>query len=992
MGRMNAPLYSLNQGEVSKQALGRVDVQSLRLAAGCQVNWMPWVIGPASLRPGLTFIGEVLSDLPTKLLSFVFSKLDTALIELTPNNMRIWVNEVLVQRVAVATTIPDGTFATGQAFNWDTSNTTSGAVVTIASGVCTLQCIPIGGLAQIQQDIAVASTDFNKEHGLRFVVTHGPVTVRAGSAFGKADLINQTTLDTGTHSLACTPTSSDIFLQVESTDAYNKSLTSITIDNPPSGPPIPLQIPTSFGLGDLQNVRADQSGDVVYLGIYGQQQAKIERRSTDGWSVATYHSDDGPFQQSPGITANFSPTQYYGDAFLNSDRPWFQPTHTGAMFRLFSTGQFNQAQLGNNNAYTQPVRVTGVGTTRNYTWTVTGTWTGTLTFQRSYDAPDSGFIDVSTVTVNGTISSSTGGTGGTPDLDNVIAWERVGFKGAGYGSGSAIVVSSYGGGGGFGICRVTSYNSATQVKIQILQPFSTTVATSDWLESDWSGVIGWPTSVSFHEGRLGWFGRDEIWLSSSDSFGGFAEIDNQGNPVGDAGPINVAMGSGPVDTISWGLSLTRLMLGREQSIASTRSSNFDQPLTPTSVVVRDCSDQGAERLPAVKAGKRGIFVQQSGRRIYELFFNAQEFDYDERDLTRLNLDIGKPGFTDIAKATQPDKMVWLPRADGQCAALLYDVKDEVNAFWRVQTLGVIENVCVLPSAGLEDLVYFVVRRTINGVTKRFIERLALRDNCVGGSINQQCDCQLIYQGALTSAIVLPQLPNTLVTVWADGSPIGTTTTDGSGVCTMPDGKQHSNIVAGLGGFVLVGSVNDMLDTGLPPNQIFKQNSATLTIGTKFNGYPVEVFADIGGTGEPIHIGSLPVTSGVVTLPNNQVASTIIACCGYVAPFMSAKLAYAAQLGSALTQKKKIDHIGLVMYDTHYQGITHGQRFDKLDSLPQMEADQPTAAGTVWSEYDEPMFELGGEWNTDSRLCLLAQAPVPCQVGGVVIAIQTNEKT
>jgi hypothetical protein len=102
-------------------------------------------------------------------------------------------------------------------------------------------------------------------------------------------------------------------------------------------------------------------------------------------------------------------------------------------------------------------------------------------------------------------------------------------------------------------------------------------------------------------------------------------------------------------------------------------------VTPTQIVIRDCSDQGAQRLPAVKIGKRGVFVQQSGRRIYELAFSGQEMDYDDRDLTRLNLDIGATGFVDIDKATQPDKVLFLPRGDGQCAALLYDVKDEVEA-------------------------------------------------------------------------------------------------------------------------------------------------------------------------------------------------------------------------------------------------------------------------------------------------------------------------
>src|SRR5262245_59099423 len=716
----------MNAGEVSKIALARVDVAKLRMAAACQVNWLPYVVGPMALRPGLFYVGEVLGDAPAKLVRFIFSKLDTALIELTANNMRVWVNEVLVSRAAVATSIGDPFFL--GLGNWLATNTTSGAAATVGGGVCTLSCPPVGGLAQIQQTVAVPPSAFGIEHAIRIVITQGPVVFRAGSTLGGADLIPQTTLDTGTHSLAFTPGSANLCIQIETTDAWAKTLTSCAIET--AGP---LVLPTPWGASDLPNIRYDQSGDIIFIACHGQQQYKIERRAAHSWSTVLFYSNNGPFQASPGILANFTPGAYSGNTTLTSDRPWFQPSHVGCLFRVFSNGQFNQTILGNQNAFTPAVRVTGVGATRNYAWTVSGTYSGTLTWQRSFDSATTGFIDVPT-TGNGSngqtgtvFTSSTGGIGGSPALDNVIAWGRVGFKAGNYTSGNCTVSSNYTGGGGFGIFRVTGYNSPTSVNIAVLAPFSTLQATTDWVEGDWSAFKGFPTSVAFHEGRLAWFGGNQAWLSASDDFANYADINPDGTSTGDGGAINVTLGSGPVDTISWGLSLTRLMLGREQSIMSARSSNFDQPVTPTQIVIRDCSDQGAQRLAAIKAGKRGIFVQQSGRRVYELFFNAQEMDYDDRDLTRLNLDIGRSGFTDIDKATQPDKMIFLPRGDGQCATLLYDAKDEVEAWWRLQTLGVIENVAVLPSNGIEDLVYFVVRRTVNGQTRRFIERLAPRD-------------------------------------------------------------------------------------------------------------------------------------------------------------------------------------------------------------------------------------------------------------------------
>ena len=50
--------------------------------------------------------------------------------------------------------------------------------------------------------------------------------VRAGSTLGGADLIPQTTLDTGTPSLAFTQGSANLCIQIETTDAWAKTLTS----------------------------------------------------------------------------------------------------------------------------------------------------------------------------------------------------------------------------------------------------------------------------------------------------------------------------------------------------------------------------------------------------------------------------------------------------------------------------------------------------------------------------------------------------------------------------------------------------------------------------------------------------------------------------------------------------------------------------------------------------------------------------------------------
>jgi hypothetical protein len=1002
--RVNAPLMALNRGECSKLALARVDLAKLQLAAECQLNWMPWVMGAMMLRPGLNYVGEVDGDNPAWLIDFIYSKTDTALLELTANKLRVWINDALLTRVAVSTTVLDPTF-TGTGSHWTTSDTTDGCTATVTGGVATLTASARGGLSRIKQTLTIAAPDQNVEHALRVVVTDGPVTIRVGSSDGLQDYMTSTAIDEGTHSLVFTPTGGSAFLQIESTDTWAKTLTGCTIEAAGI-----VSITTPWGASTLSTLRWANSLDVVYVAQYGGQQYKIERRGTRpgarGWSVVKYKTANGPFLNLPTLpNVTLTPSVYEGNGTLTASRPFFQTGHVGALFQLFTNGQDVKTFLGAAGAFTDPVVIDGFGPDRKFGITTTGTWSGTLTIQRSLVGPTTGFeiatnnATAPTITTNATKLFDDTSSG----YNGAKLWVRVGFVAAAdYTSGAAgvqftnpsgatfglVTGGAVDNGGQYGICRVTGYTSPTQVSIEVLSygalngggGFSSLRGTTNWAEGAWSGVQGWPNSVAFHEGRLGWFSAAQfpMALSQSNNYTGFASIDMFGESLGDAGVILQSFGEGPADRVNFALGLQRLLLGREESIASVRSSSFDAPLTPTDCAIKNCSDQGATRLPAVTAGKRGIYAGTGGR-VYELAFAPQEADYGERDLTRLNTEIGIPGFVDVALARQTDRTLYLPRGDGMAACLLYDPGDEVEAWWRLMTLGIIENVRRLPNydnTGPDDYTYFVVKRTVNGSTKRFIEKMAQRTDCIGGLSNQQLDSAYVYSGVAVSSITISWLPSTTVSVWADGAFIGTGTTDGSGILSpLPDGLAHTSIVAGLTGGT------------------FTYSGAEASVITGLDAYdllPGEFFADQQPSGRMIRIGTLTPSGGSVTLPNGIQSANVVGFFGYQAPFMSAKLAYGAQRGSALTQKKRIDHIGLAGFDMSAVGLQFGQRFDRLDSLPLIEDGAAVSTGGVWSEFDQPMIELPGEYDTDARLCLLAQAPYPAKVGGIVLGVATNE--
>ncbi len=987
MAKLNAAHLAFNRGEVSKTALARIDVAKLQLAAECQLNWRPRVVGSMELRPGLQKTGQTRNDQQTRLVDFVFSKTDTALLELTNLAMRVYIGDTLLTRPSVTTAIGDSNFTGTGA--WSTTDTTPGNSVIVAAGLASFNVPARGGIARIKQTVTVILADQNVEHGLRVVVQNGPVTLRVGSTDGTGDLIASTSLDTGTHSLSFTPTGASFVIQIESVEQRNKLVSQCSIETAGA-----VSVTTPWATSALSSLRWTQSGDTIYVAQYGGQPYKIERRGARpgarGWSVSKYLSNNGPFQQPATNGIKLTPGGYSGNTTLTADKNYFIPSHVGCLFRLFTFGQANDRTIGAAFQATEPIRVSGVGNDRKFGVRVANTFGNNITVERSLVGPDVGFVPyTASNSVSATIDIDD-----TSTLNNVTAWYRVRtVQAADYNGiytiffgqnslgsadpfGSTTAGAAASAGGRWGICRVTSYVSPTQVNVEVIEDFSSIQQTDTWQQGIWSDADGWPTSVCFYEDRLFWLNGPYVIGSESNAYTSFAAEDSSGQSLGDSGAIIEGYGDGPFDSTNWGLPLQRLLCGREQSIASVRSSNFDTPLTPTDISVKDCSDQGAARLPPVKMGKRAVFVQQNGQRVYELSYQAALTDYADRDLTRLNIDIGSPGFVDVAGSAQPDGTVYLVRSTGDVACLLYDIDDEVEAWWRISTLGVIENVAVLPpSAGMvDDQVYFVVKRTVNGATRRFIEKMAQSSNCVGGLLNQQLDCHLSYSGAPTANAQLDWLPNTAVMVWADGAFIGSGTTNGSGIVDMPDGNTHSNIVVGLGGSVQTYS---------------GAAAATMTGLSAYEGYPCEVFADQQPSDRMVHVKTLTVSGGAISLPNGTQSANIVACFGYVAPFMSAKLGYGAMGGTPLNQRKKIDQVGLILYDTHNAGLQFGQRFDVLDTMPSYEGDAAVPSSTVWSQYDEQMITVPGEWHTDGRLCLLGQAPYPCKVGAAVMGMQTS---
>lgn len=938
MTQFSHQLLSFNRGLVSPLALARIDLKRLALSADISTNWKPRVLGPMMLRPGLQHVLESRNDLTALHMPFVFDNLDMAILELTDSGMRVIVSDVTVTRPAVTSTFNDwdgvsayiagsstsSTFPDNTDLNKWHDNDESGGASTLASGGG-LQLLGSGTAAAIRdRSIAVSGTNIGVEHGVTIVVARGQCTLRIGTSEGDDSLLGDRTLRAGTHSIGITP-SAAFFIRLSSTLSYACVVSSVTIEAAGGD----MVLPTPWTESDLDKVRWIGAGDVTFVACKGRAPKRIERQdrvnvpTSRSWSVVEYAPTDGPFGK-----LNTGPVQLKGSALsgeitLTASRNFFKTTHVGGLFRLASAGQQVSQQITSENTFTGYVKITGVGTSgRSFQVDLTGptfTATTTVTLQRSVAAPGT-WSDVATYTGVTSVSIY-------DNLDNQIIYYRIGVKSGNFTLGDDLTAKiTFSAGSINGIARVTGYTNQTTVSASVLSALGAADAfTQDWYEGDWSPKNGYPSAVDLADARMLWVGKGYQWLSAVDLLDSFDDT-----AQGDDATIRRTLGSGPIDDVHWVLALNFALVGTAGRVLIDKSSSIDEPLTPTKFSQKPVATKGVAEVRPVAIDTSGVYVSRNGSRVFMLSADANLYSivpYAPTELTELYPEIGVPAFRRIAVQEHKDTQVHLVRGDGKVVIALLDKLEQVTCLLMIETDGVIEDVVVmpgLPSNPVEDQVYYQVKRTINGVTKRYLEKWALESQAIGATDTRLADCHKVYSGPQTTTLTgLDHLEGKSVVVWIDGK------------CAAFDA----------------------------------------------NNDPVQY----------------TVTGGQITVP---VATVTFACVGlpYTAQWRSAKLAVGSRLQAPLTQYKNIDHVGFVLANTHALGLSYGQTFDlddsgntQLDDLPLMEDGAVVDPDSIWDSYDKTSMELEGTWTTDPRICLLAQAPLPCTVMGIIVSGNEHDK-
>jgi hypothetical protein len=306
---------------------------------------------------------------------------------------------------------------------------------------------------------------------------------------------------------------------------------------------------------------------------------------------------------------------------------------------------------------------------------------------------------------------------------------------------------------GYGVGRITSVaGGGATAQVTTLSRFPASMVSPGtsyrWSLGAWYGGH-YPTSVSFYRDRLCWAGGQRLWLSVAADYTSMAP-DEFGEVLPDSA-IDVQVSIGQLDQISWMLAQPgALLLGTGGGELVFEEITHNQVLGPANAKFELKTKFGSRKIRPLTVGDNSLYVQKGGRVLREV----QAYDPDQQtlvsvDLTSFSEHITRSGLTGLAYAQNPSSLVWCPRTDGKVACLTYERSEETIAWSLHDFGGIVEAVACIPSpdTSIDDL-YMIVRRTIAGTTKRYIE--VLLPPYTGPDdpwLSCYQDCSLTYDGA-----------------------------------------------------------------------------------------------------------------------------------------------------------------------------------------------------------------------------------------------------
>ena len=709
MARIQSVQSSFSEGRISPRLQGFVDLPAYQSACKTIENAVVLPQGATTKRPGTHYVAETKSNLAARLVPFTVGLSQSYVLEFTNNALRVYSQDLQLQ--------------------YHASSSSSG-VYEKSTTYTTAQLDDLD-FTQSADVLFIAHPDHKPRKLVRDLVSSGNDRADDDSQWTLSDLV----FEDGPYADINTDTNDVVTLS--GTDKFETTdIGDFFVD-----PDLNQLVRKNHGLLDGQTVWVKDigAGTITFLPASSTSgDTSADSGSTSDHKKffvvnATSNTIQITTSMTSGIPDAYSTLAGTGDLRVNIEKQTFKKGTTGVTI----TVGFTDATCDYNNDPTITMDSTSK-LVEGMTVTGTGIPAGAT---------------VSSITNSTTFELSASTTGGSV-TNGTLSFTANPFEGNSNDEGKSIRINPLPGSQiKWGYVEITgnSGSSATVAQCTIKEEIVSDNASYEWQKSVWDTTNGYPRSVALYQQRLVFAGTKQypatIWFSNSGDFYNFAQsqligvttgnLDSTGaNIVGeqilDTNSVVLTIDSDTVDQIEWLKEGKKLTMGTSGGVFSLYGSENDLTITPFNFTIQKVADWETEpeALP-VAVGNQVLYVQKNGRKVRELAYEAEKENFEATDITLRAEDITYTGIKEMAYQDSPSGIVWARLLNGKLIAVTYN--KNLNLYgWSTHTIGgshtdatygnhaKVERITVIPR-GTHDQVWMVVKRTIAGATKRYVE-------------------------------------------------------------------------------------------------------------------------------------------------------------------------------------------------------------------------------------------------------------------------------
>jgi hypothetical protein len=715
---------------------------------------------------------------------------------------------------------------------------------------------------------AVTITETSTEHVLSFRIYGdggGVVNFRVGTTPGGNDVLEDVPCGVGYHAIGFTPGAATVYVQFHSKNSPVRTMGVDTIaflDN------VPMELVTPYASTELAEIRFFQAADVMFLLHPDYAPRRLERRGHKTWSLVEAFFEDGPYGDvNPGV--DLAAAQLVKNPFFEAGQKDWTPVTVNASTVESEPGESRiklTVDTADDSYIRQNVTSNAVGQEHVVHYLISGKRTASASASFTIGSTaggtdylndadvDFGWVSTAFTPTGSALNVQTGSTATAASpiyVQAVLIYSAashlmrvsattgsVTLTAVGHAPfastdvGRIVRLEWPGNEPGYGV--ITDYTDATRVTLLVLRRMAyADVCTEKWQMGAWSTTTGYPYVMGFHDGRSV-LGRTDtepqsIWFSQSDDLQnmrldswveGAAEVE-------DDDAIAIGLNSLRIDPIHWFSAQKELVVGTAGSQWVITSEGA--AVTPSDIkAVVHSATPSASVQPAF-SNQIALFLDRSQRELYEIGFSFDDQAFVTTLVTILADHIFRSMGTELAYQRLPHSIVWAERADGRAATLSYNRQHEILG-WGQQIFGgafssgaaVLESIAVIPGADdssqvldsdERDEVWFIVKRTINGATERYIEFL---EKVFEGPLREDYSTEEAWRDQVITEMVDAFYVDCGITVTQASSVTvsGLSHLEGQTVTVLANGRVHRDVVVSSGAITLDYAVTKA-QVGLP---------------------------------------------------------------------------------------------------------------------------------------------------------------------------------